>query len=165
MTTERILYTDGHGVTVTDSAIKVRGKFYRMEGITRHGFAVIKQNLMPGMMIVLLGLLMVISGFTRTVQGNFFLEVFSYYISAQSLVIGTGAVLMAVGFWVMSIHREKYAVHIVTAEGEKNVLVSKQKEYVTQVLEAMNKAFLSLLQGEKSNASGTRPRHMAVSGR
>ena len=80
MTTERILYTDGHDVTVTDSVIRVRKQFYRLDGITRHGFAIIRPNLIPGIIIAALGFIAVILSFTDIVQDRSFSFHFYYSI-------------------------------------------------------------------------------------
>ena len=43
-------------------------------------------------------------------------------------------------FFVLLV-RERYAVRIATAEGEKNAVVSEKKEYITQIVDALNEAF------------------------
>ena len=40
MIQDRILYTDGHDVTVTDTMFPVRNMSYRLVGITKHGLHV-----------------------------------------------------------------------------------------------------------------------------
>ena len=35
MTTEKIIYTDGHDVVVTDTTLKVKNTAYRINGITK----------------------------------------------------------------------------------------------------------------------------------
>jgi len=45
------------------------------------------------------------------------------------------------GLIVMVIVRERYAVRIATAEGEKNAVVSNKKEYIAQIVNALNEAF------------------------
>jgi hypothetical protein len=44
--------------------------------------------------------------------------------------------------------REKYAVRIYTAEGEKNVVVSASREYISQIIDALNRAFLDLVKSK-----------------
>jgi hypothetical protein len=38
------------------------------------------------------------------------------------------------------IEKERYGVQIVTAEGEKEVVVSKERAYITMIYEALSKA-------------------------
>lgn len=166
MATERILYTDGHDVTVTDSEIRVRKQFYRLDGITRHGFTIIRPNLIPGIIIAALGLITVLAGFTEIVRDrNFSLEVLSYSLDAKAITVLSGLALVAIGFITMSAMREKYAVHIVTAEGEHDVLISKRKEYVSIVVEAINKAFINMLRQNGKDYTNSRPNNMTVSTR
>jgi hypothetical protein len=164
MTTEKILYTDGHDVTVTDSEIRVRKQFYRLDGITRHGFAIIKPNLVPGILIAILGLAIAIVGFTDFVRySGISLELFTFTLGAKAIAVLSGFIVIALGFIVMSAMREKYAVHIVTAEGERDVLISKRREYVYIVVEALNKAFMNMLR-QKGNDTNL-PINMVVSTR
>ena len=57
---------------------------------------------------------------------------------------------------------ERYAVSITTAEGEKNVVISKRKEYITQIVHALNEAFFARIQGGQDKGS---KREFTVSGR
>ena len=54
--------------------------------------------------------------------------------------MGRGA-LALIGIIVLAIVRERYAVRIATAEGEKNAVVSDKKEYISQIVNALNEAF------------------------
>jgi hypothetical protein len=145
MTTERILYTDGHDVTVTDSTFRVRKHFYRLDGITRHSFSIIKPNRVPGLFLIGLGLIALTIGVASGQQPNFQIQVASVILGSQVILSTAGTLLIVAGIVVMILMREKYGVHIVTAEGEKDVLVSDRREYVSMVVEALNKAFINML--------------------
>ena len=45
------------------------------------------------------------------------------------------------GLLILTVERERYAVRIATAEGEKNAVVSEKKEYIAQIVEALNEVF------------------------
>jgi hypothetical protein len=60
--------------------------------------------------------------------------------------------------------KEKYGVHIVTDDGEKDVLVSPRREYVVIVVEALNKAFINML-GKREKEFPESPLSMSVSHR
>lgn len=54
------------------------------------------------------------------------------------LIIGIASFLIGMVYLILS--RKKYALCIETAEGNKNVVISKKKEYIDQVIEALQKA-------------------------
>lgn len=146
MTTERILYTDGHDVTVTESAFRVRKHFYRLDGITRHSFSIIRPSKLPGIFISGLGVLALAVGISNvSLQADFSLSILSLVLGAKTLFLMSGCVLILSGILLSGFKKERYGVHIVTAEGEKDVLVSDRREYVYMVVEALNKAFLNML--------------------
>jgi hypothetical protein len=45
------------------------------------------------------------------------------------------------GVLITGLMRERYAVRIATAEGEKNVVISSQKEYIAQIVDAISSAY------------------------
>jgi hypothetical protein len=56
----------------------------------------------------------------------------------------------------MGLMKDRYAVRIATAAGEKNVLVSRKKEYIEQIVEALNRAFFHFVsRGKNKKTSGT----------
>jgi hypothetical protein len=62
--------------------------------------------------------------------------------------------------------KERYGVKIVTAEGEKNVIVSDRREYVTMIVDALNKAFIKTVnQSGKSEGNNSSGLKMKVSSR
>ncbi len=61
--------------------------------------------------------------------------------------------------------KERYAVSITTAEGERNVVVSDRKEYITQIVHALNEAFFAKFDNTGSSIKTTRKRDFIVSGR
>jgi hypothetical protein len=98
-------------------------------------------------LIVLLGGMMVTMGIFRLIPENTIpnIKFFSIEMSASTLALGLGAGLFVAGCLVLGFMKDRYAIRIATAEGEKNVLVSPRREYVAQVVDALNKAFLTLV--------------------
>ena len=47
MVTGKILYTDGHDVTVTDSFFQVKKTSYQLNGITKHDFLILHPDRLP----------------------------------------------------------------------------------------------------------------------
>lgn len=68
------------------------------------------------------------------------LEVGSYVVTARLLSMIFGSSMLLAGFLFLMIEKEKYGVQIVTAEGKKDVVISKRREYVTMIDEALSKA-------------------------
>ena len=146
MTTERILYTDGHNVTVTESTFRVRKHFYRLDGITRHSFSIIRPSKLPGIFITGLGVLAIAVGISAvSLPSDFVLNIYSVTVGPNILFLIGGCILILSGSLLIGFVKEKYSVRIVTAEGEKHVLVSDRREYISMVVEALNKAFLNMI--------------------
>jgi hypothetical protein len=166
MSSENILYTDGHEVTVTDSTFRVRKHSYRLDGITRHGFSIIKPSRIPAFIMSGVGLLVLAMGISNLrPQINFTITLLSIPITLNTLLVIGGCALIFMGTMLAVLTKERYGVKIVTAEGEKNVIVSDRREYVTMIVDALNKAFIKTVNQSgrsESNASGLK---MKVSSR
>lgn len=143
MVPEKILYTDGHEVTVTDSFFKVKKSSYQLNGITKHGFFTIHPDRLTPFLIVLLGGMIVTLGAMRMIPDNLLprLHVMSFHLKANAVAVLLGTVVAATGALLLGLMRDRYAIRIATAEGEKNVVVSRRREYVYQILDALNYAF------------------------
>ncbi len=142
MTTEKLLYTDGHKVTVTDSTFKVNNNLYHLEGIIRHDFRVIAPRRIPVLVLVSMGLAFLSLGVFNLAPANLipYMQVGNYVLTARLLSLVFGTMLFLAGVIFLLIEKEKYGVQIVTAEGEKAVVVSKQREYIAMIDEALTKA-------------------------
>ncbi|HRI78933.1 MAG TPA: DUF6232 family protein [Cyclobacteriaceae bacterium] len=158
-----LYYTDGHSVTVTDSVFQVKRKWYRLNGITSHGFHIIPPVRMPGIAMLILGVLLLISGLMKIFPNDAMstVTVFNQTLELNTLALLVGVVLLIPGIILLVIIRERYAVSITTAEGEKHVVVSKRKEYVSQIVNALNEAFFARI-----HSDGPEPKQQfTVSGR
>jgi len=146
-TNNTLYYTDGHQVTITDSGIKVKKTLYRLNGITRHGLSIIYPPRVPFIVLIVLGTGLFIAGTMNLIptSWNIYVNIFGFYFLAVSLFMASGVLLVLAGIFVMLRVREKYAVHIITAEGEKDVVVSRSREYISQIVDALNRAFLDLV--------------------
>ena len=140
-----LYYTDGHSVTVTDSVFQVKRKWYRLNGITSHGFHIIPPVRMPGIALLMLGTLLVILGLMGMLPDDVIapVTVFNQTMGFNKIAAAGGMGLIVPGIIILILIRERYAVSITTAEGEKDVVVSKRKEYVSQIVNALNEAFFA----------------------
>ena len=146
-TNNTLYYTDGHQVTITDSGIKVKKTLYHLNGITRHGLSVIYPPRVPFILLIVLGCGLFLAGTMNFIPAtwNTYVIIFGFSFLVVSLLMGGGVLLVLIGIFVMLRLREKYAVHITTAEGEKDVIVSRSREYISQIVDALNRAFLDLV--------------------
>jgi len=147
MMAEKVLYTDGHEVTVTDSFFKVKKALYQLNGITKHGLFIIHPDRLAPFLGLLLGVMMITIGSLRLIPMSTIpnIEVNSIEISANSIALGLGILVFVVGGLAFVFMKPRYAIRIATAEGEKNVLVSPRREYIAQVVDALNRAYLDLV--------------------
>ena len=140
MMPENVLYTDGHEVTVTDSFFKVRKALYQLNGITKHGLLIIHPYRLIPFLALLLGAMLITTGAMHLIPVRAIpnIVLFSNEISANTIALGLGIALFVVGILALCFMRDRYAIRIATAEGEKNVLISPRKEYIAQVVDALN---------------------------
>lgn len=138
-TADKVIYTDGDQVTVTDSTFHVRKRDYRLDGIIKHGLYVMRPSRIPAILLVVGGLVLMLVGFATLIPADTMRD-----ITIGSASIGVNTLAMAIGgtialFGVISIGllKDKYAVRISTAEGERNVIVSSRKEYIAQIVDAL----------------------------
>jgi len=142
-----LYYTDGHNVTVTDSGFKVKNTLYQLNGISRHGFSIIAPHRAPYAVLLIIGTVMFACGAFNILPANWHQQVtiFGFAVIVNAVVMTAGSVVFGVGMLVMIRMREKYAVRIYTAEGEKNVVVSQSREYISQIVDSLNRALLDLM--------------------
>ena len=152
MATEKIFYTDGNEVTVTDSTLSVGKHSYQIHKIYQHRISIIKPDRTLGLVFIGLGVV----GLTAGIAGNllqlseFLLHFSSLALSPNAILIIQGIFLIVCGIVLMIAIREKYGMHIVTADEEKDVLVNYRREYVVAVEEALNKALINMLNKKRN---------------
>jgi hypothetical protein len=145
MNTDKVYYTDGHDVTVTQSTLKVHNKEYLLPGITRHGLSTLKPQRAPGLFLFIIGMLIVVIGAYQLIPPGFFdnVMIMDRWVTVNDWAIVTGGLIALTGLLIAMLVRPKYAVRIATAEGESDVVVSRQREYIRQIIEGLNKAFVA----------------------
>lgn len=143
MNTDKVYYTDGHDVVVTDTALKVNNKEYRLPGITRHGISTLRPSRAPGIFLFIIGMLLVAIGAYQLIPSSVMEDTYimGNVITVNHWAIVFGALLGLMGLLVASFVKPRYAVRISTAEGENDVVVSRHKEYIRQIIDGLNQAF------------------------
>ncbi len=153
MKSEKVLYTDGHEVTVTESIFQVKKTMYQLKGIIHHDFLVIYPPRIPALITMLIGAMTIFMAVLhwQPISAMPATRVLSSEISGTNAAVIVGCFLILIGVILLIAARVRYAIRLETAEGARNVLVSKRKEYVAQVLEALNKAFMSIVSPKKES--------------
>jgi hypothetical protein len=144
-TTGKVFYTDGHEVIVTDSTFKVNKREYKLLGITRHGLLTIKPHRAPGIFTLIIGLLLLAIGAYELLPATTIGEVriANRFINANDLTVVMGSIIAFAGLMMLVLAKPKYAVRISTAEGESNAVISRQQEYIRQIIDGLNRAFIA----------------------
>jgi hypothetical protein len=141
MEPDKVLYTDGRDVTVTDSTLKVKNTSYKLSGITKLSFWTIRPDRWPGVLLMLLGITAAVMGYLNMVPPDLSVRADNETIGANTVAIWGGIALALIGLLMLLLARERYAVRIGTAEGEKNAVVSRRREYIAQIVDAVHRAF------------------------
>ncbi len=144
MKPEKFFYTDGHDVIITNGKLTVKNAQYLLKGILDFNLTVLNPQRLPGLLLTILGVLLITNAFLSFIPTTLFHALFipvAYYTNIVQLFAGTG--IAVIGILYMVYMHKRYALRIATAEGEKNVVVSRQKEYIDQILTAMRKAKLA----------------------
>ncbi|MEP6738225.1 MAG: DUF6232 family protein [Chryseolinea sp.] len=139
MIPDKIIYTDGHEVVVTDSTIHVKKSNYKLNGIIKHGLYVQRPSRLPSVILVLIGLMVTALGFAEAVPPSILgdVRIGQILVHGNTLAMIVGGTVAFIGVLSIGFLRDRYAVRISTAEGEKNVIVSKHKEYIAQIVDAI----------------------------
>lgn len=145
MNTDKVYYTDGHEVTVTSSTLKVHNKEYLLPGITRHGLSTLRPQRAPGLLLFIIGMLVVVVGAYQLIPPGLISNVFimERWVTVNDWAVVAGGLIGLAGLLTAMLVRPKYAVRIATAEGENDVVVSRHREYIRQIIEGLNKAFVA----------------------
>lgn len=143
MVPDRVIYTDGHDVTVTDSTLQVNKAEYKLSGIIKHGLFILKPQRLPGILMITIGLIVLFAGMLGLIPSTWINDTIinGAAVSGSSIAMIIGAFIAFIGVLLLGLMRQRYSVRIATAEGEKDVVVSSRKEYIQQIVDAINSAF------------------------
>jgi hypothetical protein len=139
----KFLYTDGRDVVVTQSVLQTKKALYRLKGITAFGLEILKPSRLPGLLLLLIGITLAVNGFYPFIPESFFEWLSLPTAFTKPIIqISIGVFILSIGIVLILLTRNRYAVRIETAEGDKDVVISRKKEYVNQILNAIQKAKL-----------------------
>jgi len=160
---DKVYYSDGSLVTVTERMLQVKKTGYDLKGITRYGLSILQPVRLPWLALLIVGAGLVVAGVVKAIPETWMTERYldDVLVTGNLVTVLLGSVLALTSIGVLLSLSERYAVSITTADGDHNVVVSKRKEYVTCIVNALNSAFFSRIKstGEK------RTREFTVSSR
>lgn len=145
MIADKIFYADAqHHVIVTDSTFIVKNKEYSIPSIRDHIIKEIKPIPFAGLVVGTVGALLTISGIFHILAFRFLpnVSIMEWTFGAYSWVIGIGALVFVIGLMMTAWVKPQYALHISTAEEENDVIVSPKREFIKQIIDALNRAFM-----------------------
>lgn len=154
MIPDKVLYTDGRDVTVTESKLQVKNHEYELKGITKFGLFIRRPDRLPALLLITIGLVIAACGWLSLIPPSTMqdVKVGNSYLGVNGLALWTGGVFIVLGLILSIFTKERYSVRISTAEGEKDAIVSSKKEYISQIVNALNRAITFI----RYNATGTR---------
>ena len=142
METEEILYTDGQDIVVTLSTLQVRDRFYSLRNIKKHSMAILQPARLPGIIMFVIGVAVALCGMADAFPPDL-LDTLGVSANSNTNTIaqwsGTGLTVAGLLFTVLL--RERYAVRISTEEGDQDAVVSTRREYIREILDALNRAY------------------------
>lgn len=147
MTIYKVFYTNGSDVMVTNSALMVKKKQYRLIGINQHGLRTVKTKRTTGIYVSVVGAIIALLGCVQLLTNSLpdFQLLNRVFDSAMTLMMA-GSLLIVGGLITFFALKPKYAVHISTAEGDNDVIVSRHREYILQIVRALNRAISQTVQ-------------------
>lgn len=139
---DNVLYTDGHGIKVTTASFSTGKINYKIDGILNARMHLIKAHYAPAIWLMIFGILAIVVGILHvlpeTAMSSF--TVGGILVTANRLAMAAGILLFIGGILYCTAVHDKYSVHIVTAEGEKDPIVSEKKDYIGQIVSALEYA-------------------------
>jgi hypothetical protein len=141
MTSDKVIYTDGRDVVVTDSTLKVRNNSYNLNGITKLCMWTIRPDRWPSVILLLLGAAFIVVGYLGYMPPEWTLNTDYGSFTANQIALWSGIAVAIIAVLALTLSRERYAVRIATAEGEKNAIVSYKRAYIANIVDAVHSAF------------------------
>lgn len=118
-TQEEKVFLKDNNITVTQARYIANGKTYTMRNISSVSLYTLKSSYTLETIIIVLGVILLITG--------------TYIV---------GALLVIIGITLMVLKKDEHAVRISTNSGEANSLVSKDKNYIKKIVDALNDAII-----------------------
>lgn len=119
---ETTYYTNGN-VTVTNARIVLPSQTYAMAGITSVKFDKVSPNRLPPILLLIATLLFLVNQAAH-------LSIWHFLIALMPSIL-----------W-LALQKTRYCVQLSSASGESRALASKDKKFVKDVVDSINKAII-----------------------
>jgi len=130
MSESEVTYYEAGSVHVTNTRVVLGSKTYALRNITSVSMAVKQGNVVPGIILIVLGIII------GSCVG----------ISSRSELLGLGILIVITIFgaalFAGQLRNTRYIVRIGSASGESDALALKDQERVKQIVAAMNQAII-----------------------
>ena len=142
---EKTVYTDGKKVTVTGYSLRVGKRLFPLEDLVKYGVARISPTRLPSIMFMSLGAAIAAVEYFRLIPDYVYywvpvVRVEGYEVPQNMLVFSTGVFLFFVGMVSLVVVPVRYAVRVTTNVGTMNVLVSRRRKYIEDIVDAITAA-------------------------
>lgn len=142
---EKTVYTDGKKVTITGYSLRVGKRLFPLEDLVKYGVARISPTRPPSVLFMSLGAGIAAVQYFRLIPESVYYwvpvaRVAGVVIPQNVLVFGTGAFLFFLGLVSLVVVPVRYAVRITTNIGTMNVIVSRNRDYIERIVDAIGTA-------------------------
>ncbi len=142
MTQDGVIYTDGREVTITPFQFIIGRTEYLLEGITKIRVLTIRARRAAPIVFLLVGIMLTILGATYKITPGTMNMNMGSFAPADAFIFYSGMVLLVFGMiWLLRIH-DRYSVRITTAEGDKDAIISDNRDYIQQIIDALREAMV-----------------------
>ena len=140
MTQDGVIYTDGREVTITPFQFIIGRTEYLLEGITKIRFLTLRARRAAPIVLLLLGIVLTILGAMYKITPGTLSVNMGAFAPADAIIFYIGIILLILGLiWLLRIH-DRYSVRITTAEGDKDAIISDNRDYIQQIIDALREA-------------------------
>lgn len=142
---EKTVYTDGKKVTITGYSLRVGKRLFPFEDLVRYGMARIAPTRLPSILFMSLGAAVAALEYFRLIPEDVYywvpvMRIAGYEVPQHLLVFSTGALLFFIGVVSMAVVPIRYAVRITNNMGTMNVIVSRRRDYIERIVDAIGTA-------------------------
>ena len=127
MTSERVFYSDANGIRIGTQQVVFGDQRYGTRSISSASVVTESRRSWPGMMVMVIGGILLVFGFLTD--------------TTQPMVMGAGG--FAGGSFYFGRHKPRYAIRLVTSNGDFLVVASRRKPFLEEIKAALDRAMSS----------------------
>ena len=131
-------YDDGRGVRITDDYFEVDDTQYSLGSIRTFKTYKRTTSPVPAIIVGLLGVMLLMASFIQLFPSDDIIETWHMSLNGLSGFVGTILVLMGIAGTLFI--QTKHILKITTARLDREVIIDRNKRYVTKVSQALNQA-------------------------